>query len=315
MKNDQAMGPSGNRPVDLWNQFSPNFRGMLLMGISAVVVSISHTLVRGLSAEIHPMQIGLFRTVIPLFLLIPMLVRQGQQNGEIWWRTNRPGLQLIRGVFGGLAMMTWFYALSKIPVGDATALSFTVVIFATVGAALILREQVGIHRWSAVAIGITGTMIILRPGIETISLGAIITIISSFFWAAALLSVKVLSRSDTSTTIVFYSSLTFTALTAGPAIYYWSWPTWEQSMLLCLVGFLAFVAQMCVTVAIHKAETTAVMPIDFTRLIWASALGYLWFGEFPDIWTWVGGCIVFTSTVYITYREARIRTPNIGSGP
>ena len=126
------MGPSGNRPVDLWNQFSPNFRGMLLMGISAVVVSISHTLVRGLSAEIHPMQIGLFRTVIPLFLLIPMLVRQGQQNGEIWWRTNRPGLQLIRGVFGGLAMMTWFYALSKIPVGDATALSFTVVIFATV---------------------------------------------------------------------------------------------------------------------------------------------------------------------------------------
>ena len=285
------------------------------MGISAAVLSVSHTLVRGLSAEIHPMQIGLFRTVIPLFLLIPMLVHQGKQNGELWWRTSRPGLQLVRGVFGGLAMMTWFYALSKIPVGDATALSFTVVIFATIGAALILKEQVGIHRWSAVAIGIIGTMVILRPGLEAISLGAIVTIISSFFWAAALLSVKVLARSDSSTTIVFYSSLTFTAITAGPAIYYWSWPTWEQLVLLCLVGLLAFAAQMCVTTAIREAETTAVMPIDFTRLIWASALGYLWFGEFPDTWTWVGGFVVFISTVYITYRESRTNTPNISSGP
>ena len=86
-------------------------------------------------------------------------------------------------------------------------------------------------------------------------------------------------------------------------------------MLLCLVGLLAFVAQMSVTTAIREAETTAVMPIDFTRLIWATALGYLWFGEFPDIWTWVGGCIVFISTVYITFRESRIRTPGVGSGP
>ena len=85
-------------------------------------------------------------------------------------------------------------------------------------------------------------------------------------------------------------------------------------MLLCLVGLLAFVAQMSVTTAIREAETTAVMPIDFTRLIWATALGYLWFGEFPDIWTWVGGCIVFISTVYITFREGRIRTPDIDSG-
>ena len=86
-------------------------------------------------------------------------------------------------------------------------------------------------------------------------------------------------------------------------------------MVLCLVGLLAFVAQMSVTTAIREAETTAVMPIDFTRLIWASALGYLWFGEFPDIWTWVGGCIVFISTAYITYREGHIRRPDIGSGP
>ena len=86
-------------------------------------------------------------------------------------------------------------------------------------------------------------------------------------------------------------------------------------MVLCLVGLLAFVAQMSVTTAIREAETTAVMPIDFTRLIWASALGCLWFDEFPDIWIWVGDCIVFISTVYITFREGRIRTPCVGSGP
>ena len=159
-----------------------------------------------------------------------------------------------------------------------------------------------------------GTLIILRPGTDAISLGSIIAIISSFFWAAAILSSKILSRSDSSTTIVFYSSVTFTILTAGPAIYFWIWPTWEQLLLLFVVGLLAFIGQMSVTVAIREAETTAVMPIDFTRLVWASALGYIWFNEFPDFWTWIGGSIVFISTLYITYRESRLRQLDVYAG-
>ncbi len=312
MSDDQPDGPYGLGFSRFWYTLSPNFRGMVLMGVFAAVVSVSHTIVRALSTDIHTMEIALFRAIIPLFVLTPMLLRQGRRSGAIWWRTTRPGLQLIRGVFGGLSMIAWFYALSLIPVGDATALSFTVVMFAAVGASLFLSEQVGIRRWSAIAIGIVGTLIILRPGAQAISQGAIIAISSSLLWAAALLTVKVLSRTDSSTTIVFYSSITFSVLTIGPAIYYWTWPTFEQFGLLCSVGLMALIAQMSMTTAIRDAETTAVMPIDFTRLIWASAVGYVWFGEFPDLWTWIGGSIVFASTLYITYRESRVQATHIG---
>ncbi len=280
---------------------------MALMAIFACVVSVSHTMVRALSTEIHSMEIALFRTVIPLFVLIPMLIRQGSRTGEIWWRTTRPGLQILRGLFGGASMLAWFYTLSLIPVADATALSFTVVIFVAVGAAIVLSEKVGVRRWSAIAIGIIGTMVILRPGAQAISLGAVTAIFASITWAAAVLTVKVLSRSDSPTTIVFYSSVTFTILAIGPALYFWTWPTWEQLAMLVSIGLLALIAQMSMTTAMRDADTTAVMPVDFTRLIWAAVIGYLWFGEFPDLWTWIGGGIVFASTLYITYREGRVK--------
>ena len=134
MSDEQPDGPYELRFSRFWYTLSPNFRGMVLMGVFAAVVSVSHTIVRALSADIHTMEIALFRAIIPLFVLSPMLLRQSRRSGAIWWRTTRPGLQLIRGVFGGLSMIAWFYALSLIPVGDATALSFTVVIFAAVGA-------------------------------------------------------------------------------------------------------------------------------------------------------------------------------------
>ena len=107
-------------------------------------------------------------------------------------------------------------------------------------------------------------------------------------------------------TIVFYSSIYFSILAGVPAAYYWTNPSPEQLGLLICVGMLATIAQLSMTGALKVAETTAIMPIDFTRLLWAAALGYICFGEYPDIWTWIGGIIVFTSTVYITHRENQL---------
>lgn len=295
-----------------WDRLTPNLRGMMLMGLFACAISISHTIVRALSAEIHPFEIALFRTVLPMFVLVPMLIRQGRRTGVTWWRTTRPGLQVIRGIFGGASMMAWFYTLSLIPVGDATALSFTVVIFASVGAVVVLGEKVGIRRWTAIAIGLIGTLIILRPGAQAVSLGAVTAIASSLLWAAALLTVKILARGDSNVTIVFYSSVIFTFLTAPPALYFWTWPSGAQALMLLAIGGLTLVAQLSMTAAVRAADTTAVMPMDFTRLLWASAVGFVWFGEFPDLWTWIGGGVVFISTLYISYRESRTSRPNAG---
>ena len=291
------------RIAQTWHRLSPNARGMLLMAVFACLVALLHVIVRRLSQELHPMEIAFFRTIIPLVILVPMLMRQG----EGWWRTTRPGLQFIRGILGGAAMVTWFYSLSMIPVGDATALSFSVVIFTSLGAVFFLREKMGPRRWMAVLIGLIGTLIILRPGTEAMQLGALVALASSVCWSATLLVVKVLTRTESGMTIVFYSSMYFTLFAAVPAYYYWIWPTPEQLALLILMGLMALVAHLAMARAMKEAEATAIMPVDFTRLLWAAAAGYLWFGEFPDFWTWAGGAVVFASTIYITYRESQIK--------
>ena len=307
-RGDQNRATTG---VTLWSNLPANTRGMLLMAVFAGVVSLGHVIARHLSQDFHPMQAAFFRTIVPLVILTPILMRQGPG----WWRTTRPGLQFFRGLVGGISMLTWFYALALIPVGDATALSFTVVIFASMGAVVVLGERMGARRWVAIAVGIVGTLIILRPGNEGLSVGALVVLISSLFWAAALLTVKVLARTDSSITIVFYSSIYFTILAGIPAAYYWRAPDLEQFALFVSVGVLATLAQLAMTGALKIAETTAIMPMDFTRLLWAAGLGYIWFGEFPDRWTWAGGAIVFASTIYITYRENRAEKGGQGGGP
>ena len=315
MSHPDGTGMNRRLAEKFWNRLPPNLRGMLLMAFSACMVALLHTIVRHLTQDFHPMQVALFRTAVPFVVLIPMLVRTGRRTGTNWWRTNRPGLQMARGVLGAVAMVSWFYSLSLIPVGNATAISFSVVVFASIGAVVFLHERVGLRRCLAIAVGIAGTLIIVRPGAEGFNLGALAAVVSSVFWAATLLVIKVLARSDSSATIVFYSSVYFTAFVTPFAIYFWRWPSLEQLALMVLIGLMALLGQLALTMAMKEAEATAVMPMDFTRLLWAAAVGYLWFGEFPDIWTWIGGAVVFASTLYITYRESRYRKPSVAEDP
>ena len=298
-----------------WTKLPVNLRGLLLMAVFALLVAITHCVARELSKNIHPMQIAFFRSIIPLILVIPVLYFQGRKSKVIWWRTSRPGLQIIRGIAGSSALIAWWYSISMIPVGDATAISFSVVIFASLGAVIFLGEKMGVHRWSAVTIGFIGTMIIIRPGLQTIELGSIFALGSAVFWASGLVMTKVLSRTDSTLTIVFYSSAFYALFTFPLAMSFWSWVDLNELLLLILVGILAFFAHLAVTMSLKQAEATVVMPMDFTRLLWAAVISYLWFGEFPDMWTWIGSIIVFSSTFYITYRERQRNIDDASSTP
>ena len=278
-------------------------RGIGLMIVFAMLISTAHGLVRHLSAEIHPFEIALFRNVVTFLWVAPLILR----SGRAVWETARPGLHVVRGVFGGSSMLLWYLALSMVPVADATALSFGAVLFTTIGAILILGERSDLRRWLGVAVGFVGTFIILRPGIQGITPGTLMVVVSTMLWASALLCIKVLSRTESSVTIVFYAGLCNTLLTVVPAMLVWRWPSLEQLGVLVAIGSLAAVGQLAMAQSFREAEATVVMPFDFTRLIWAAAFGFLVFGEFPDAWTWVGGGVIAASAIYLTYHEARIR--------
>lgn len=278
-------------------------KGMGLMAVAAAIISVMHVLVRDLSSEINPIQIAFYRNVIGFMMLFPFLLRQDRSL----WVTKQPKLQFFRAIIGTCALLSWFTALGMMPVGDATAISFVTVLFVTIGAALVLKEKIGVRRWTAILIGFVGTLIIIRPGSGVLGTGALVALMSTVFWAAALICVKILSRTDSSITMVFYANVFFTIFSFIPALFFWTWPTFEQNMWLLLIGVMATLAHLCMAQSLKMADATAVAPVDYTRMLFAAGVGYLMFGEFPDVMTWVGGTVIFLSTVYITYRESRAK--------
>jgi drug/metabolite transporter (DMT)-like permease len=277
-------------------------RGIVMMAVAALLFSSMHATIRHVSSGLHPFEIAFFRNVFALLFVVPWFVRLGFAP----LRTQRFGMHLLRTAFNVVAMLCFFYALSITPLAEVTALNFTAPIFTTLLAALILGEVVRARRWSAVAIGFLGTLVILRPGFAEIGLGEILALASALVWAFALLVIKSLSRTESSLTIITYMSLLLLPLSLAPALLFWQWPTPEQLLWLALIGMLGAAAQYLMTEALSLADTSVVMPIDFTKLIWISAIAYLAFGEVPDVFTWIGGAIIFASTFYIGLREQQI---------
>lgn len=164
-------------------------------------------------------------------------------------------------------------------------------------------------------LGFLGALVIIRPGFEALSLGTLLVIFSSVVWSSAMLVIKVLSRTDSSITITLYMALFLTPLSLLPALFVWRAPSLAELLLLAAIGALANLGHLAMAQAFHEAEATVVLPFDFTRLIWASVLGYLLFAETPDPWTWVGGVIIFASTTYIAFRESRLKSSAGGGAP
>jgi len=261
-----------------------------------------HALVRDLSAELHPFQIAFVRSFVGVGFAALLVGRLG-----MWaLRSRTPKLTLARGTLGGVSMTLWFLGLSLIPLAEATALSFTSAIFASVGAVLFLGERMGPRRWTAAAVGFAGMLIMLRPGVAALQFGALIVLAASFAGGVNLLFAKVLVRHDTAETVVFWTAVMMSVVSAPLAWYVWIEPSPVAWGKLALVGCLGSAGMFGVTHAMRLADASLVIPTDFTRLAWAAAFGYLFFAELPDAWTWSGGLLIVASTLYIALREGRL---------
>lgn len=287
---------------------TPNaLKGMGLMAVAAFNVALVTLLVREAAAlGLHPFVVAFFRNVFGVMLLLPLAWRAGPQS----FRTPNLPLHGLRGALQTIAMLGWFYGLTLIPMATVAALSFTAPLFATVLAILVLGEVVGLRRWLALGLGFLGTLIILRPGAEVIEPGALYVLASAFAWGSVMIVVKILGRTDSSLTMTLYGGFFLVPFTFVPALFVWSWPTLEGFLLLVLIGAVASTSQLCIAQAFKHADAAVILPVDFTKLLWGALIGYLVYAEIPDWGTWLGGAIIFTSVVYVAYRERkRRRTP------
>ena len=277
-------------------------RAAAFMVGACVVWSFLSWIVRMLSSDLHAFEIVFFRNLFGFLAIAPFLFRRGIPD----FPRQEFSLYMIRAGFGLVAMLGWFYALTVVPLADATALSFTAPIFTTIAAIIILGEVVRVRRWTAMLIGFAGAMIVLRPGDLTIGIGEISALVSSAAIAVVIVLVKILARTETSDRIVAFHTLILLPLSLFAAVFVWTWPTWTQLGMCVFLGMAASLANWLTVRAFTIGETAAVMPYDFTRLPFMALIGYLAFAEVPDVWTWIGGAVIFASSIYIARREARL---------
>ncbi len=278
---------------------NPALRGVGLMFIGTFFVAAMIGSIRHVSATLHPFEIALFRNLFALVVVLPWFYRYGLAP----LRTQRLGLHALRALFNIVAMLCFFYAVSIAPLSEVTALGFSSPIFATVLAALVLGEVVRARRWTAIAVGFVGALIILRPGFASIGGGQMLALLSAIAWSCALMVIKTLGRTDSSATIITYMGLLMVPLSLGPALFVWQWPAAHEWGWLIAIGVLGGLGQFCVTEALRQADTAVVMPIDFFKLIWVTVIAYLAFGEHLDLYTWIGGAVIFASAVSLVARD------------
>lgn len=279
----------------------PVVQGALWMLLSCAVLTVLAALGRHLSGTLHPLQIMFFRVLFGFLCLLPWVL----YRGVAVLRTTKIRLYALRALTSVGAMTSWFYAISLIPIAEVTALSFLAPLFATAGAALILREIVGPRRWSATLIGFAGALIIIRPGVMEMAAGNWLALASAVFMGASVLVIKTLSRTEHPNLVVFYMGLLTTPLTLVPALFVWQMPAPELWPWILLMGPVATVGHVTLVRAFAVADASAIVPFDFSRLPFAVLIGYIAFGELADLWTWVGAAVIFTSSAYVARREAR----------
>jgi drug/metabolite transporter (DMT)-like permease len=293
-----------HKPI-FWDALPGNLKGMVYALISGMTFATISGMVRHVSAEVHPFEIAFFRFFFGFIVLLPVLMRTGLAP----LRTKRLGMHLIRVALGAVATLAMFYALSVTPLAQVAALGFTMPIFATVLAIIIFRDVVGIRRWSAIVVGFLGTYVILRPGSGTIELGALLVLGASVLYGISVIVIKSLTRTDSPLTLTAFQICMMSPVLLIPALFVWEWPTWSQLVWLVAIGVVAVFSVMSFAMAMKEADTVSVMSLNFLQLLWASVIGFAFFAEIPDLFTWIGGTMIVASTTYIAYRERAIGVP------
>lgn len=292
---DAALSPSGRSPL-----FGIGLRlgATLAFALMAAVIKLASD--RGVNAP----ELVFYRS---LFALPPLLVWIVASRSPGRWRTQRPLAHLTRGAIGLTSMFLSFGALTLLPLAEAVTLSFIAPLFAVALSAFLLAEPVGRHRWTAVAIGLIGVVVVMRPagtGLSPLGLG--LAVAGAFSVGAATITIRQIGRTESTQSIVLWFTLICTGAGAATMPVFGQFhdgPTWA---LLVVMGTFGGIGQLLMTASLRAAAVGAVVPFDYAQLIWAALLGWLIWDMHPRATTWAGAAIIIASGLYTLYREHKL---------
>ena len=297
-----------------------NVRGALTILVAALFFAgmtlVIKLLGTGAAADgraMHVTQILFLRQVGMTAILAPTIWRHWPKN----MRTAVPHWQALRIVAALVAMVCGFTAVIHMPLADATAIGFAKSFFTTIFAILILHEVVGWRRWTATFVGFVGVLVMIRPfglGGDPVSPYALYALAGAAGAGLVMVVIRRLSRTDSNMTILTYQAVFVGLAMALPAAWTWAAPTLAEWGLIALLGLFSVVGQWLNIQGYRMGEASVMAVLDYMRLIYATLLGWLFFAQLPDRYTWIGAAIVIAAAVYIIYREAQ-KKRNVLRGP
>lgn len=239
------------------------------------------------------------RLSLHFFLTLPLFFFAGRHR---FLRTKRPILHTVRSLILLLGSFFFIGALTRIPLAEATSLVFTAPLIVTALSALILHEKVGLRRWIAIVIGFVGVLVILRPS-TNFDWFLLLPLATGFCYAGYQFTTRILSFSEPTLTLFFYTVAAAFVISSAILPFYWVTPDLEGGAIFMLTGVLGVLGQYLVIRALQEGEASIVAPFIYTQIIWATIFGFFLFGNFPDLWTFIGAGIVIGSGIYIWHRE------------
>lgn len=274
-------------------------RGLLFMMVGMFLFSAADTMAKLLTESFHPVQIMWSRQA-GLMLGVVILVAI---KGFSIFKTNRPGLQITRGVAAAGSGTLFIFAVVYVPLADAVAVSFVAPFMVTVMGAIFLGEKVGVRRWTAISIGFLATLIVIRPGLGVVHPAVFLVVLAASLFAVRQILSRALNADSTTTTIAYTALASGTVLTI-PLPFIWRTPEWGMEILLLVsLSLLAAIAEICVIKALALSQAVVLAPVHYTLIIWSTVYGFYVFGDLPDIWTWIGAFIIAMTGIYTLYRE------------
>ena len=272
----------------------------ILLTVSGSFFAVSmESLIRSAQYDSNVYTIGFLRFFFGLIIIFPYLIKKK----FIPYKTKNFKFYFIRGLFNLPMMILGFGALVYVPFEQFKALHFLSPIIVVLLSFIIFREKIYMYRILALVIGFIGMLIIVRPGIVDFNIGTIMILISLTFWSLIIIVSKFVSKDDSPITMVTYQYTLMTIFALPLAIYFWQMPS-LQSLIFVFIGAISgTILHLSLALSYKYAELSVTQPVWFSGLIFGSAFGFFVFNETPDVWTWIGGIVVFSSVLLITYNE------------